>query len=95
MPNSLNAGPQLKKSRSARIWELIQGANAYIRSGATFRVNTGGVLVADGPTAVVRLVPGTKPATCTVGDLCADSADGNKLYQCTATNTWTKVGTQV
>ncbi len=94
MPNSLNAGPQLKKSRSAKLLEFIKGSAAYVRSGATFRVDNGGVFIAQSPTAIVRLVPGTKPATCTVGDLCADSADGNKLYQCTATNTWTKVGTQ-
>lgn len=94
MPNSLNAGPLLKKSRAARFFEFIQGSTAFIRSGASFQVDNGGSFIAESPTAIVRLVPGVKPGTCTVGDICADSADGNKLYQCTATNTWTKVGTQ-
>lgn len=44
--------------------------------------------------SILRIPVGTKPGTCTVGDLMADSADANKLYQCTTTNTWTKVGTQ-
>jgi hypothetical protein len=45
-------------------------------------------------TARLQIPVGAKPSTCTVGELWSDSADGNKLYQCTATDTWTKVGTQ-
>jgi hypothetical protein len=86
MPNSLTAGPQLKKNRMGKFNELLANAIIHVRSGATVNVNSGGTF---------RITPvGTKPATCTVGDLCADAGDGNKLYQCTATNTWTKVGTQ-
>jgi hypothetical protein len=66
----------------------------YVRSGGEINVNSGGRVVVASSTAIFRVVPGVKPGTCTVGDICADSADGNKLYQCTATNTWTKVGTQ-
>lgn len=94
MPNSLTAGPQLKKNRLAKFNELLSGAIIHLRSGSTLNVNSGGVLTVASSTAIFRVVPGVKPGTCTVGDICADSADGNKLYQCTATNTWTKVGTQ-
>jgi hypothetical protein len=85
MPSSLTSGRQEKKSRMAKFAELLSGSVLHVRSGAVINANVGGA---------IRITPGTKPVTCTVGDLCADSADGNKLYQCTATNTWTKVGTQ-
>jgi len=85
MPSSLTSGRQEKKSRLAKFSELLSGAIIHVRSGGVVNVNAGGVF---------RITPAAKPGTCTVGDLCADSADGNKLYQCTATNTWTKVGTQ-
>ena len=42
---------------------------------------------------VMRLAPITLPATCIVGDMCVDTAD-KKVKVCTATNTWTVVGSQ-
>ena len=67
------------------------GGKLTIDKGATL-TNNGTIQHAAGSANV--LLVGTKPATCTVGQIMADSADSNKLYQCTATNTWTKVGTQ-
>lgn len=82
MPSSQNAGLLFKYFRISKKLSLLAGSVTNNAGTANF-------------TGTVVLPVGTKPATCTVGQIMADSADSNKLYECTATNTWTKVGTQV
>lgn len=78
MPSSLGKGGSPKRSSGARLMQFIKGTSLVLSPGAKFR------------TPVEAALPGT----CTVGELCTNAADANKLYQCTTANTWTKVGTQ-
>jgi hypothetical protein len=78
MTSSLNAGPQLKVSRLSKLTNMIAGSRIKFFAGSKLQIPVESAL----------------PATCAIGELCANGADANKLYQCTATNTWTKVGTQ-
>ena len=78
MTSALNAGPQLKVTRLAKLTNLIAGSRVKFFPGSKLQVPLESAL----------------PGTCVIGEICANGADANKLYQCTATNTWTKVGTQ-
>lgn len=78
MPSSLTSGPIVRFLRAGKLWTVLSGARLKVNSGGKFELS----------------VVASLPATCTVGELCTNGADANKLYQCTATNTWTKVGTQ-
>lgn len=64
---------------------LYRNAANELKTDDKFVIGTG--------VGVLRLDPIALPATCTVGELCVDTAD-KELKLCTATNTWTTVGSQ-
>ena len=78
MPSSLTDGVAPKKFRVGKLFTVIKGGRLVVATGGKLQTN----------------VEASLPATCVVGEICTNGADANKLYQCTATNTWTKVGTQ-
>lgn len=84
MANSLAGGPKFDRL-------TIRKALSFL-SGGVLTIGTGAQLTQSG-TGKVLLTPKANPATCTVGELTVNST-GNKLSICTATNTWTVVGTQ-
>jgi hypothetical protein len=73
---------------------LNSGLQPKVSRGARVMTFISGSRLKFTGTSRIQLPVGVKPATCTVGELWCDSADANKLYQCTTTDTWTKVGTQ-
>lgn len=96
MPSSLNGGPVFHFLGIGKMGRQVAG-KLRVFTGAGIQIDAGGTFTNAGTqtiTGVMVIPTGVKPGTCVVGQLMGDSADGNKLYQCTATNTWTKVGTQ-
>lgn len=78
MTNSLNAGGREKTTRLAQLVNFISGSRFVFKPGSKLQTP----------------LEASLPSTCVVGEICTNGADANKLYQCTATDTWTKVGTQ-
>lgn len=62
----------------------------FERVGKLFTVMSGATAQVDG---TIRITPKANPGTCTKGDLNVDTS--GRLQVCSATNTWTTVGTQV
>ena len=81
MPSSFNAGPLFHFLR------IGQGAK---NSAGKLTILNGSLLQVDG---TLHYTPKAAPATCSVGDMYVDSTS-KKLMICTASNTWTVVGSQ-
>lgn len=105
--SSLSTGFAKKFGRITKIWTVINGARLDIAAGGQIKVigdinieSAGDIVVKSGGTQTVNasgrflFVPQALPGTCTVGEVTVNST-GNKLAICTASNTWTTVGTQV
>jgi hypothetical protein len=87
MPSSASAGGLLHFLR------IGQGAK---NSSGKLTIQSSGILQNDGSAVIngkFQFTPKAAPATCAVGELYVSSVD-QKLRLCTATNTWTVVGTQ-
>ena len=68
-------------------WDI---SSAGVASGLTGITSTGTINLSGASRFALAQSAGT-PATCTVGDLVYNTSD-NKVYACTATNTWTVSG---
>lgn len=81
----LNVSQKLTLQKNAI---LFCDTGVTLNLGATPITTTGNVSVG----GVLQIPTKANPATCTVNDI---NALTGKLYICSATNTWTVVGTQV
>ena len=89
--SSLSAGMTTKFGRIKKTWRILSGATLNVDSGGFVNVASGGQIT-KAAGGRLRLVAAANPGTCTIGELNVHT--DNKLYLCTATNTWTIVGTQ-
>ena len=83
MPSSFSSGPLYRFFRIGKQITLLSGALLSAASGSS--------IVASAGSTFRPPVESSPPGTCTVGDVCSS---GGKLYICSATDTWTVVGTQ-